>query len=760
LFWGQGFSESVKSTTNLADMQNVIRKGEMLRENGSLSEAQTQFDLALADGSSADKNAKAAALIASGYNLFLLNTSGLAEKQLIEGYQLAKVLNPYLHALAAEYLGSLYLSQSAEDKARQYFNEALQVASASTNRELEASILLLKLSVEDVDTNLIADRISALPSGYAKAKLQLQWAERILDFDLSDLSEAEKSKWIEIAYNAISESKKYAELENRVRFQAEATASLAELYYRQGRYDDAINLTNEGLAIVQANANELVIKLNKIKGDAFKRQKNLPAALAAYDISVKLLDKIKDEIPLYLTNGKSSVDTIIDPVYRAYVDVFLRSSVNTDTPTESTYLTAISKMEAQKNHSEPNKLLMVINRMEAVKNADLQSFFLDRCSDALDAHSDWANQFLPAAVVLYPIIFEDRTELITKKGDVITRHVVNIPSDELLLQVENLIYALKNGKNYEPSATQLHKWLIQPILNEIKQSDTKTIVYVPDRAIRGLPLAALFDGSHFVVEQHAIVTLPSLALKNLYRSKSDKVENQTLIAGLSKPDGPSIDNLPKNIINNLAGRIEEENSSYTTEKSIQETRSKLVTALSLPSVEEEVNEIGNLTKTQPLLNQKFTADAFKNNIESANFGTVHIASHGYFGKNVKDSFIMAYDKNLNLQDFENSLNIDKLKQNPIDLLALSACETAESNDRMILGFSGLAVKSNALSAVGSLWSINDQAALQLMRSFYVNLIHAQSKSLALQQAQISMIKSKKYNHPYYWSPFVLIGNWH
>jgi CHAT domain-containing protein len=250
-----------------------------------------------------------------------------------------------------------------------------------------------------------------------------------------------------------------------------------------------------------------------------------------------------------------------------------------------------------------------------------------------------------------------------------------------------------------------------------------------------------------------------LELKNLYRPKSEKTQNQTLIAGLSKPDGPSIDNLPKRIVSNLTGRIDQNDKSDGQSNNAQETRSKLVTALSLPSVEKEVAEIGNLTKTQPLLNQKFTADAFKNDVESANFSTVHIASHGYFGKNIKDSFIMAYDKNLNFQDFEKTINIDKLKQNPIELLALSACDTAGSNDRMILGFSGLAVKSNALSAVGSLWSINDDAALQLMTNFYTNMSQSKSRAQALQEAQVSMIKSKKYNHPYYWSPFVLIGNW-
>ena len=722
-------------------VQDWVSQGEVRREGGSFLEAQALFDQALSYPDVLGGDGYAAALTASGYNQFLLNNLDLAEQQLKDAYQKTAKTNPYLHMLSSEYLGSLYLSQGSDDLALQYFKEAYQQAEASGDRELQASIILLKSPLEDINTSSFSELISSLPEGYAKARLQLQWAEYILDFDLSDLTQQEKSVWIATAYQAITDAERVAEANKNTRFQAAATAALVRLYYQQERYGDALTLADEGIGLASENeASGVRVQLNKLKGDCLIKLGNKTSALHAYAQAVDMLNLIKNDMPIFLPNGQSSVDALIDPVYRGYADLLLQSAND------------------KTSVSESNKLLTAMGSMEAIKRADLEDFFLSRCSVALDKHSDWVKQAWPGAAVLYPIIFNDRVELILKSGETIYHHTVKVDSNELNQQVDALIFALQSGKNYKPSSTKLYQWLYAPIQADLKQLKTQTIVYVPDRPLRAMPLAALFDGKQYVVEQQAVVTLPSLELENLYQPKSVTKQKQTLIAGLSKPDGPAIDQLPKNIANNLAGTAGEARDT-TSEQSRVAERSKLVEALSLPDVEKEVAEISGLTKTVPLLNQKFTADVFKTDLESARYSKVHIASHGYFGKNVKDSFVMTYDRNLTLQDFEGSLETEKLKQHPLDLLALSACETAQGNDRMLLGFSGLAVKSNALTAVGSLWSINDAAALQFMKTFYTGLNQSLTKAQAMQQAQVAMIKSEKYHHPYFWSPFVLIGNW-
>ena len=117
---------------------------------------------------------------------------------------------------------------------------------------------------------------------------------------------------------------------------------------------------------------------------------------------------------------------------------------------------------------------------------------------------------------------------------------------------------------------------------------------------------------------------------------------------------------------------------------------------------------------------------------------------------------MAYDNILKLDDLEALLRGNK---GSLELLTFSACETAEGADRAPMGFAGAALRAKAKSALGSLWPISDEAASQLMTSFYRNLTQGQSKAEALRQAQLELLHTNTMNHPYFWSPFILVGNW-
>ena len=722
--------------------KELIKQGEGLREKGYLVEAQKLFDQVLTKYGTPDNANYIAALTVSGYNQFLLNNFDLAEQQLKNAYEQSAKTSPYLHILSSEYLASLYLSQGADDLALSYFNEAYEQAKNKGYPELAISIVLLKSALEKTDPDVFIDPIAVLPEGYTKARLQLQSAEYILDHGLTGPTEPEQSKWLSIAYHAITDALRVAEANKQIRFQAELSTALVHLYYQQERYEDALILADKALVLAaDSEATELTVKLNQLKGECYKEQGNIAAALQAYALAVEALDLIKTDMPINLPNKKSSVDVMIDPVYRGYADLVMQSP------------------DIAEKTTGQNKILTAIQSMEAVKRADLEDFMLNRCSVNPGRHTDWSKKSFPEAAMLYPIIFNDRLELILKNGDMIYHHTVKVPKSELKRQVKLLIFGLQHNKNYQSPAEQLYQWLYAPISHELEQLKIKTLVFLPDRSLRAMPLSALFDGKQFVVEKQAIVTLPSLELENIYRQNPARKLGQTLIAGISKPDGPAIDSLPKSITDSLLGTNTDNEKNTSSEQSKSAKRLKLIDALSLPGVEKEVADISNLTKTQPLLNKNFTAEIFKTDLESAQYTNIHIASHGYFGKNIKDSFLMTYDQNLSLQDFEKSLKSEKLKKDPIDLLTLSACETAQGNDRMLLGFSGLAVKSNALSAVGSLWSINDDAAMQFMKNFYSGLYQSLSKAQAMRQAQIAMIKSKEYSHPFYWSPFVLIGNW-
>ncbi|MEE9345432.1 MAG: CHAT domain-containing protein, partial [Methylococcales bacterium] len=142
------------------------------------------------------------------------------------------------------------------------------------------------------------------------------------------------------------------------------------------------------------------------------------------------------------------------------------------------------------------------------------------------------------------------------------------------------------------------------------------------------------------------------------------------------------------------------------------------------------------------------------------YNVVHLASHGVFGSSSDDSFIMAHDQIITIDELEVLLSSENLKNDPIELLTLSACQTAEGDDRSPLGFSGIAIRAKVRSVLGSLWSVDDDATLAFMESFYRQLQDPDiSKARAVQLAQQQLLKNHDYQHPYFWSPFLLIGNW-
>jgi CHAT domain-containing protein len=100
-----------------------------------------------------------------------------------------------------------------------------------------------------------------------------------------------------------------------------------------------------------------------------------------------------------------------------------------------------------------------------------------------------------------------------------------------------------------------------------------------------------------------------------------------------------------------------------------------------------------------------------------------------------------------------------LRKNPVELLTLSACQTAVGDERAALGLAGVAIKAGARSALASLWFVNDESTSKLVTEFYQQLQNPTlSKAQALQQAQKSLME-QGYQHPLYWAPFLLIGNW-
>jgi CHAT domain-containing protein len=271
-----------------------------------------------------------------------------------------------------------------------------------------------------------------------------------------------------------------------------------------------------------------------------------------------------------------------------------------------------------------------------------------------------------------------------------------------------------------PLFNQLYDWLVQPIEAELAASEIKTLVFALDGSLKSLPMAALYDGENYLIEKYSVALTPSLQI--LEPQPLSRTPIKVLVGGLSEAK----QNFPP-----------------------------------LPGVKSEVQQIQAEIPAQVLLNQQFTSDALQEEISAASFPVVHLATHGQFSSDAEDTFILAWDDRVNVKELGEVLQVrEERERQPIELLVLSACQTAAGDKRAALGIAGVAVRSGARSTLATLWSVDDQSTAMLMVKFYQELAQANvTKAEALRQAQLALLQQSRFRHPYYWSPFVLLGNW-
>ena len=265
---------------------------------------------------------------------------------------------------------------------------------------------------------------------------------------------------------------------------------------------------------------------------------------------------------------------------------------------------------------------------------------------------------------------------------------------------------------------QLYDWLIRPA--EEFLDNTETLVFVLDGALRSLPMAALYDGDQYLIERYGIALSPGLQL--LEPKSLDVRQLDVLTGGLSAPQ-----------------------QGFSA----------------LPAVDTEVNQIAATLPTTQLLNQTFTTERLKSTLADIPFSVVHLATHGQFSSKAEDTFLVTWDGRINVQDLNTLLQPRRDPNQPLELLVLSACQTATGDKRAALGLAGIALRSGARSTLATLWQVKDDSTAALMVEFYQQLTENpdMTKSEALREAQLSLLQQSPYQRPFYWAPFVLVGNW-
>lgn len=731
-------------------LEALIRSGEAYRALGHLWDAQVNLEEARTVAEETGRPVlQAVATQALGHMHFLQRGLATAEQLLRTSLAQARRLQrPALAAASANSLGSVFASQRRTDEAKSLYRQALAFARQAGDPGLVAAArrnLAALLHGAEAAAQLQAAREAAtdVTSPYEQADLLLGIA---LEADDSVLR-----------YQALREAQRIAEAIDAARLRSLAAGHLAAFYENRGRLAAARALTEQALQWAQPlDAHELLLRWEGQRGRLMRAQGDPGAAIEAYRRAIYHFQKLRLDIPLAYYDGRSSFFTeTLAPIYLGLVDLLLQRATK------------------ETNQEQKQALLREARAtVEQTKVSELQDYFRDPC---IVAQTEEIEVLSPTTAVLYPIILPDRLELLVSIGRRLYQGSSAMDSEQLMDRIRDLSFRLRHRWSFRALAHSVYTWLIQPVTPLLEDHTVDTLVFVPDGPLRLLPIAALWDGERYLVERYAIATAPGLTLldpKPLPRKRM-----RSLLAGLSQP-GPVVGQLPDAMLASLVRSAPQQSepprrgipltvrdlhtrTSAALELGIHEERAdKVAERLALPGVKQEINELAQLLTGEVLLDDQFRLNRFVSEVETQPYRVVHIASHGFFGGTAADSFILTYDDKLDMNALAGLLQPKQLAERPVELLALSACQTAEGNDRTPLGLSGVALKSGARSALGSLWPIYDQAAQRLLPTFYQQLSDPDvTKAQALQQAQLDLIRSEELAHPTYWAPFILVGNW-
>ncbi|MEM9485509.1 MAG: CHAT domain-containing protein [Cyanobacteria bacterium P01_F01_bin.116] len=498
-----------------------------------------------------------------------------------------------------------------------------------------------------------------------------------------------------------------------LRSESYVLGSLGHLYEQAEQWQEAEVFTQKALLISQSlDVPEISYRWQWQLGRIFKanipqsgsknsQHPNYTKAVQAYSESVKTLQLLRNDLVSINPEVQAAFQAGVEPIHRELVSLLL-----TDTTVS------------------PENLEKARTVMESLQLAELDNFFREAC---LSANPVLIDQLDRQAAVIYPIILPDRLDIIVRLPGQSLRHYSSaVSKSQLEATVLDLRQALvqKTSQRYLELSQQVYDWLVQPFSADLENSDVNTLVFVSDGVLRNVPMAALYDGQRYLMERYAIALTPGL---------------QLLEPSPIKPRNLGV----------LTAGLTEARQGFP----------------SLPNVAPEIAEVeAKLSAQRTLLNQDFTRNTFAKAIRTANAPVVHLATHGQFSSNFDETFILTWNDRLSvhqLRDLLLTTGLDQTTSSAVELLVLSACETAIGDQQAALGLAGTAVRSGARSTLGSLWQVSDEATALLISRFYDELTSGEvTKAEALRRAQLSILEIPRFRqHPFFWAPYVLVGNW-
>ncbi|GFE70791.1 CHAT domain-containing protein [Chroococcus sp. FPU101] len=633
--------------------------------------------------------------------------------------------------------GNIFKEQANQyyQKAQEFFNKSIEIAQQQNNTtgQLKGQLNLIQLGKQISATQRDAviqeslellEKVSNSPDKiYAAITLANLPDDGIpLTEPLAQCPTKRKLSQSE-AENLLKTAEENAKQLQDPRSHSFALGALGHFYECNQDYAQALEYTRQAKWNAdqnQANKDSLYLwewqtgRIQETKGET-------EPAIAAYQNAVTSLEQIRSDILSSERDVQFDFRDQIEPVYRQLARLRLQKAT-------------------QETLSLPQKeqeLTQGLDTIDRLRLAELQNYLGNDCflgDSQINQQTELNN---PNTAIFNSIILDEETAIIVSLPNGEKKiHWIFKPRSEVNSTLSRFRQGLIESRlaidDYDlTQARNLYDWLIHPFETDLQKQQINTLVFVQDGLFRTIPMSALYDGEKFLVENYALALTPSLSL---VLPESEQKQERALILGVTQPTV-----------------IDQQNFEKLTNVPLEVAQVQL-----------------NFASNTLLLDEAFNRENLEKELNQSNYKVIHVATHAQFGTIPDDTFLVIGNNNkLTIKELEKVLRQLGGDSESIELLALTACQTAEGDERSTLGLAGVAVQAGVKSVLASLWSIPDESTLQLITNFYQNLAQNNvTKAEALRTAQIALIKAKQnaqindqYDNPAYWAPFILIGNW-
>jgi CHAT domain-containing protein len=654
-----------------------------------------------------DSIIKAVELRSLGDALQLVGDLKQSRQVLARSLAIAKKLNSPPDISAALFsLGNTARIEQDYPAAIKFYQQAA-TATANPTTKVQAQINQFSLLVNQGEAETarallpqIQTQLDKLPASQTNIYARLHLVQSLLKLKTKPETIAQ------ISATAVQQAKNLADK----RAESFALGTLGSVYEKTKQFSNAEKLTKQALTIAQTiNAPDISYRWHWQLGRLLREQGKIESAIASYDTAVNDLQTLRSDLVAVNRDVQYSFKETVEPVYRESVALLL---------------------ESQQNNKSEKTLDKARQRIESLQLAELDDYFRQACIDAqtvvLDKIVDQDN---PTAAIIYPIILPEQLQVIVKiPNQPLRNYKVNKSQTEVkavLTQLREYLLEPDTTEEVQALSKQVYGWLIKDIESDLEKGGVKTLVFVLDGELRNVPMATLYDGKQYLVEKYAVAL--SLGLQLLVPKPLAQQPLKVLAAGLVEPP-----------------------------QDFQKFAS-------LPEIKSEFNLINQAgVSTKQLLDKEFTSTSLEKNVNTTPFNILHLATHGQFSSQPENTFILAADGAINVTQFDSLLRRrNQSRSENLEMLVLSACQTAAGDNRATLGLAGVSVKAGARSTLASLWHINDKSTAILMGEFYRELANTKvTKAEALRRAQVTLLKKyPNYERPGFWAPYVLVGNW-